>query len=66
MNDTDTLSRHIQGNGEERERRVNLLQKLQAAFARGGRDAVAHDLTATMAELERDFEAKFEALKAIF
>ncbi|HYT88784.1 MAG TPA: hypothetical protein VEL76_08760 [Gemmataceae bacterium] len=64
MNDTDTVSRHVPGNAGERERRVNLLQKLRAAFARGGRDAVGAELKATMDELQQDFGAKLEALKA--
>jgi hypothetical protein len=64
MNDTDAVSRHMQGDAGERERRVNLLQKLRAAFARGGRDAVGRELTAKMDELEGDFDAKLQALKA--
>jgi hypothetical protein len=62
MDQIEIIRIHLKGAAGEQGRREELLRSLLDAFARGGSDAVASELTSRLAGLERAFDAKVKEL----
>lgn len=65
MDRGDVIRNHLAGAPGEQGRREELVQALLDAFARGGAEAVASEITSSLDTLEQAFVVKLQALSEL-